>query len=127
MKTHTTQGKMAFEKIIQETGGTRWLYFAKDIAYCHHERWDGSGYPNGLKGEEIPLYARMLTIADVYDALTSERAYKKEFSHEKATKIIIEGKGTYFDPYLVDLFIKANKKFEEMLLRNKTVDAIERK
>lgn len=119
MKTHTTLGKQAFEKIIKETGGAKWLYLAKDMAYCHHERWDGTGYPNGLKGEEIPLYARMLTIADVYDALTSNRAYKKAYSHEKAKEIIIEGKGNYFDPYLVDLFIKANSCFEEMMLKNK--------
>lgn len=118
MKTHTTLGKQAFEKIIKETGGTRWLYFAKDIAYCHHERWDGTGYPKGLRGEEIPLYARMLTIADVYDALTSNRTYKKAFSHEEATEIIVEGKGSYFDPYLVELFVKANGCFEEMLKKN---------
>ncbi len=119
MKTHTTLGKQAFDKIIKETGGTRWLYFARDMAYCHHERWDGTGYPNGLKGEEIPFYARMLMIADVYDALTSRRAYKEAFPHRKAMKIIIEGRGSYFDPGLVDLFIKVNHKFEEMLAWNK--------
>lgn len=117
MKTHTTVGKQAFDKIIKETGGTRWLYLARDMAYCHHERWDGTGYPNGLKGEEIPLYARMLTIADVYDALTSSRAYKEAFSHQKARDIIIEGKGSYFDPGLVDIFIKVNHQFEDMLSR----------
>lgn len=120
MKTHTTLGKQTFEKIIKETGGTGWLYLAKDIAYCHHEHWDGTGYPNGLKGEEIPLYARMLALADVYDALTSRRTYKKAFSHKKATEIIIEGRGSFFDPGFVDLFIKVNKEFEEMLLRNRT-------
>ena len=118
MKTHTTLGKQAFEKIIKETGGTRWLYLAKDMAYCHHERWDGTGYPNGLKGEEIPLYARMLTIADVYDALTSNRAYKKAYTHQVAMDIIIEGKGSYFDPSLVDLFININQQFEELLHNN---------
>jgi putative two-component system response regulator len=117
MKTHTTLGKQTFEKIIKETGGTGWLYLAKDIAYCHHEHWDGSGYPNGLKGEEIPLYARMLTLADVYDALTSRRSYKEAFSHRVATDIIIKGKGSIFDPGLVDLFIKKNREFEEMLSR----------
>lgn len=118
MKTHTTLGKQAFEKIIKETGGTRWLYLAKDMAYCHHERWNGTGYPNGLKGEEIPLYARMLTVADVYDALTSNRAYKEAFSHEKAMQIIIEGKGSYFDPSIIDLFVKANKRFEALLQKS---------
>lgn len=118
MKTHTTLGKQAFEKIINETGGTRWLYLAKDMAYCHHERWDGTGYPNGLKGEEIPFYARMLTIADVYDALTSNRAYKKAYTHQVAMNIITEGKGSYFDPDLVDLFININQQFEELLHKN---------
>jgi Response regulator containing a CheY-like receiver domain and an HD-GYP domain len=119
MKTHTTLGRQAFEKIIKETGGAKWLYLAKDMAYCHHERWDGTGYPDGLKGEEIPLYARMLTIADVYDALTSNRAYKKAYSHKRAVDIIAEGKGSFFDPMLVDLFIKANKRFEETLLKKR--------
>jgi len=116
MKTHTTLGKQAFEKIIQETGGTRWLFLAKDIAYCHHERWDGTGYPNGLKGEEIPIYARIMTVADVYDALTSRRSYKHAYEHKYAVEIIIDGKGTIFDPNLVDLFINTNERFEEVLL-----------
>lgn len=115
MKTHTTLGKLAFEKIIRETGGTRWLYLAKDMAYCHHERWDGTGYPNGLKGEGIPIYARMLAICDVYDALTSNRAYKKAFTHQEAKQTIVEGKGSLFDPDLVDLFINIHEKFEEAL------------
>jgi len=117
MKTHTTLGKQAFEKIIQETGGSRWLYLAKDMAYCHHERWDGTGYPNGLKGEEIPLYARVLTIADVYDALTSTRTYKDAYTHKAAMDIIIEGKGSLFDPNLVDIFVKVNKRFKQVLAR----------
>lgn len=119
MKTHTTLGKQAFEKIISKTGGTRWLYLAKDIAYCHHERWDGKGYPNGLKGEQIPLYARILTIADVYDALTSRRTYKEAFTHQKAIDIIMEGKGVLFDPTLVDIFMKANQRFEQACINKK--------
>jgi len=120
MKTHTLLGKQVFEKIIQETGGTKWLYLAKDLAYCHHERWDGTGYPNGLKGEEIPFYARMLTVADVYDALTSRRSYKDAYTHQTAMDIIIEGKGSIFDPNLVDLFIEINERFKEVLLRKKS-------
>lgn len=120
MKTHTTLGKEAFEKIIQETGGSRWLYLARDIAYCHHERWDGTGYPNGLKGENIPLYARMLSVADVYDALTSMRTYKDAYSHQQAMKIITNGKGTLFDPDLVDLFVEVNERFHEVLLLKNT-------
>jgi len=117
MKTHTTLGKEAFEKIIRETGGTRWLYLAKDIAYCHHEHWDGSGYPNGLKGEEIPIYARIMAIADVYDALTSSRSYKDAYPHQRAMEIILGGKGSMFDPELVELFEAANDRFEEVLLQ----------
>lgn len=126
MKTHTTLGKQAFENIIRETGGTRWLYLARDMAYCHHERWDGTGYPNGLKGEEIPLCARILTVADVYDALTSNRAYKKAYSHEKATQIILEGKSSLFDPELVELFMNVKDQFEEALNSKYDIDLIEK-
>ena len=119
MKKHTILGKQAFEKIIAQTGETRWLNLAMNMAYSHHEHWDGTGYPNGLKGEEIPLYVRVLTIADVYDALTSWRSYKEPYSHERAMKIILEGKGTLFDPSLVDLFIEINEQFKQALLNKK--------
>lgn len=125
MKTHTTIGKEAFEKIIKETGGSRWLYLARDIAYCHHERWDGTGYPSRLKGEEIPFYARMLSIADVYDALTSSRTYKDAFSHQHAMDIIIKGKGSLFDPELVDLFLEAKDRFEQVLLQKNNNDNLD--
>ena len=126
MKTHTTLGKEAFDKIIKETGGARWLYLARDMAYCHHERWDGSGYPNGLKGGEIPFYARMLTVVDVYDALTSNRAYKEAYTHQRAVEIILQGKGTMFDPDLVDLFMQADKKFENALNHKYDSEIMER-
>ena len=119
MKTHTILGKETFDKIIKDTGGTKLLYLARDLAYCHHERWDGTGYPNGLKGEEIPFYARILTIADVYDALTSRRTYKEPFSHQIAKEIILEGKGYLFDPKLIDIFEKASESFEKALARKK--------
>lgn len=115
MKTHTILGKETFEKIMKETGETRFLKLARDLAYCHHERWDGSGYPSGLKGDEIPLYARILTIADVYDALTSRRTYKEAYSHPEAVKIIREGKGSIFDPDLVEIFLNIQKQFEQAL------------
>ena len=117
MKTHTILAKDTFEKIMKETGESRFLILARDLAYCHHERWDGTGYPNGLGGEEIPFYARILTIADVYDALTSHRAYKKAYTHMDAVEIIRQGKGTLFDPELVDLFIQINDQFEQALGR----------
>ena len=116
MKTHTTLGKEAFEHIIRETGGTRWLYLAKDMAYCHHERWDGKGYPNGLVGEQIPVYARILAVADVYDALTQARPYKEAFTHQQAVELIVKEKGRIFDPQLVELFVGASQRFEEALL-----------
>ncbi len=117
MKTHTILGKDTFEKIMMETGESRFLVFARNMAYCHHERWDGTGYPNGLKGEEIPFYARVLTIADVYDALTSRRTYKNAFTHMDAVEIIRQGRGTLFDPELVDLFVQINDQFEHALGR----------
>ncbi len=125
MKTHTTLGKLAFEHVIEKTGGARWLLLARDMAYCHHERWDGTGYPNGLKGEEIPLYARMLTVVDVYDALTSNRTYKEAFSHQRAVEIILEGRGTKFDPDLVDLFMDVEKQLEEALNNISDTEMIE--
>jgi putative two-component system response regulator len=115
MKTHTILGKKTFDKIMKETGESRLLLLARDLSYCHHERWDGTGYPNGLKGEEIPFYARILAIVDVYDALTSRRTYKEAFSHEKAVNIISEGKGSLFDPDLVDVFLSISDKLEQLL------------
>ena len=83
------------------------------FAATHHEKWDGSGYPRGLKGEEIPLQGRLMAIADVYDALVSERSYKKAYTHKEAVNIIKEGKGSNFDPDLVDLFLEISDKFNE--------------
>ena len=88
-----------------------------DITRYHHEKWDGSGYLFELKGEEIPLSARIMALADVYDALRSKRVYKPPFTHEKAIEIITQGKGNHFDPTLVDLFLAANKEFEELFER----------
>jgi len=78
---------------------------ALDIAHYHHEKWDGSGYPEGLAGEAIPFSARLMAIADNYDALISERSYKKELPHSEAMKTIVKGKGTHFDPNLVEAFV----------------------
>ena len=93
MKQHTTLGGMAIQKVIDATDGESFLYIAKDMALCHHEKWDGTGYPDGLSEYAIPLCARIMAIADVYDALTSERPYKKPFIHSKAVDIILSGKG----------------------------------
>ncbi|MDR1686039.1 MAG: response regulator [Desulfovibrio sp.] len=104
MKMHVLFGVGFIERLEDGEEDSRFLEYAKTFAAFHHEKWDGSGYPHGLSGENIPLLGRMMAIADVYDALTSERPYKKAFSHEQAAGIIKEGRGTHFDPVLADLF-----------------------
>lgn len=105
MKTHTTAGKLIMEKAISTVEGGSYLKEARNMAAYHHERWDGKGYPEGLHGEVIPLSARIMAVADVFDALTSPRVYKPAFSVEKALSIIEEGKGTQFDPKCVEAFM----------------------
>ena len=104
MKTHVTIGVDAIKKIIGNTKEHEFLRYALLIAGTHHEKWDGTGYPKKLKGVEIPLEGRLMAIVDVYDALISERPYKKAFTHDEANKIIDEGKGKHFDPILVDVY-----------------------
>lgn len=103
VKTHTVLGEQFLTEFIRKMDDT-FLEIAKDIAFSHHEKWDGSGYPRGLEGKNIPLAGRIVAIADVYDALTSERAYKAPFPHEKAKSIILDGMGSHFDPYLTKIF-----------------------
>lgn len=103
MKTHVTIGGNLLRKIYEKTGSP-YLWFAYEIAMYHHERWDGRGYPEGLAGEAIPMPARIMAVADVYDALTSERCYKAAFSHDKARSILLEEVGTHFDPKLIEAF-----------------------
>lgn len=105
MKTHTTEGYEAICGAEKALGvDLKFFDCAKEITLYHQEKWDGSGYPEGLAGEKIPLSARLMAVADVYDALISERVYKKAFSHETAVAIIEEGRGKHFDPVLVDVF-----------------------
>ncbi|MCG8689331.1 MAG: HD domain-containing protein [Desulfobacterales bacterium] len=104
MKTHTLIGGDTITEVASTIKKRSFLTLARDIAYSHHERWDGTGYPKGLSGEQIPLCARITAIADVYDALTSERAYKLAFSHETAMEIILAEKEKQFDPSVVDVF-----------------------
>ncbi|MCL1056760.1 two-component system response regulator [Shewanella gelidimarina] len=115
MKMHTVYGRdalVAAEKHMDVADN--FLEFAKEIAYYHQEKWDGSGYPEGLIGEAIPVSARLMAIADVYDALISKRVYKPAFSHEKAVSIIIEGRGSHFDPIMVDGFIEVTDEFNRI-------------
>lgn len=107
MKTHTTAGKKIMERAISTVQGENYLKEARNMAAYHHERWDGRGYPEKLLGEAIPLSARVMSVADVFDALTSPRVYKPAFSLEKALAIIQEGSGTQFDPKCVEVFMDA--------------------
>jgi putative two-component system response regulator len=111
IKKHTIFGEKIIEKIKKSTSERVFLEHAGIFAATHHEKWDGSGYPRGLKGEEIPLQGRLMAIADVYDALVSERPYKKPYTHEEAVNIIKESRGTHFDPDLVDLFLNVSDEF----------------
>ena len=105
MKTHTTLGRDAILAAERQLDApSSFLRYAREIAYAHQEKWDGSGYPEGTVGPLIPLSARLMAVADVYDALISKRCYKPAFSHEKAVEIIREGKGKHFDPDIVDAF-----------------------
>ena len=92
------------------------MHYAKLFAGYHHERWDGTGYPHMLKGEDIPLQGRIMALSDVYDALRSNRPYKEAFSHEESEKIIIESSGKQFDPKIVEVFMQIGVKFEEASL-----------
>lgn len=112
MKAHTIFGENLILRIKQNTTDNNFLEYARVFAISHHERWDGSGYPKGLKGYDIPLLGRLMAIADVYDALVSDRPYKSALPHEEAAKNIIDGRGSYFDPALVDLFIEVSREFE---------------
>ena len=114
MKLHSQYGKTLLEDLQNKVPNQTFLEYAKVLAHRHHEKWDGTGYPDQLKGEEIPLQARMMSIADVYDALVSERPYKKAFTHEEAMKSVAEGRGTQFDPNLVDIFLTLSDKIKEI-------------
>ncbi|MCL2078515.1 MAG: response regulator [Oscillospiraceae bacterium] len=112
IKTHTIVGSRIIDNIAENLpDNDRYLKYAKEICSYHHERWDGTGYPEGLAGEEIPLTARIISIVDVYDALTSSRCYKDAFSHEKSFGIIMDAKGTQFDPELVDILSEVADEF----------------
>jgi len=116
MKKHTIYGEEALRITEQKLGGDTFLQYAREIAYTHQEKWDGSGYPQGLKGDAIPTPGRLMALADVYDALISKRVYKPPFPHEKAVEIITEGKGKHFDPDIVDAFLELEGTFRNIAL-----------
>jgi len=113
IKTHTTEGAGIIDTLIASGIDDEYTHHCHDICRHHHERWDGTGYPMGLKGQEIPLSARVVALVDVYDALVSERCYKKAMSHEDAVKIIEESSGTHFDPAVVDVFLPIHEAFRK--------------
>jgi putative two-component system response regulator len=124
MKTHTTLGRDAIQAAENSLGlQVDFLSIAKEIAYEHQEKWDGSGYPEGLKGESIPVSARLMAVADVYDALISRRVYKDSMSHDKAISIIEEGKGSHFDPFMVDAFLTIQDEVKAIAARYADSDA----
>ena len=118
MQEHAAFGEKIISRIESRVGGSAFLEYAKIFAVSHHEKWDGSGYPNGLKGEKIPLLGRMMSIADVYDALIMEKPYRKAFSHDEAVEIIKDGSGTAFDPAMVDLFLCVNSEIKAVINKN---------
>ncbi len=112
IKAHTTIGAETILKATMNVQSAEFLRVAAEFAMTHHEKWDGSGYPNGLKGEDIPISGRMMAIVDVYDALISERPYKVALPHEEAMEIILKDKGTHFDPILIDVFVEIADTFK---------------
>ncbi|HEY5998025.1 MAG TPA: CHASE2 domain-containing protein [bacterium] len=117
MKRHTVYGDDTLQIAERRLGDDSFLRIAREFALTHQEKWDGSGYPNGLKGEQIPVAGRLMAVADVYDALVSRRAYKEPMPHERAAAILAEGRGTHFDPDVLDAFLANQQRFREIAAR----------
>lgn len=117
MKQHAKFGHDALSSALKKAPGISFLSIAKDIAYSHHEKWDGTGYPRGLKGEKIPLVGRMMAVADVYDALISKRVYKPPFPHAKAVDILKKDSGTHFDPVVTGAFLEIEEKMRSIAIK----------
>jgi putative two-component system response regulator len=113
MKKHTLFGEKVIQKLEAMAGETEFTKYAKIFTVSHHEKWDGTGYPRGLEGAEIPLLGRIMAVVDVYDALTSDRPYKDAFTHEQAVEIVTQTGGTVFDPALVNVFELSAARFKK--------------
>lgn len=122
VKEHTTLGGEALHTVESQVKGKSFLTLGKEICFHHHERWDGTGYPDGMKGEDIPLSARIVALADVYDALTSDRVYREAISHEDAVAVIRDERGRHFDPDIVDVFLENEGIFRSILMTNQTME-----
>ena len=115
MKLHAVYGRDTIMLVEKHLGGSNsFLMFARQIAHSHQEKWDGSGYPDNLAGDAIPLAARLMAVADVYDALISRRVYKPAFSHQEALEIMKKGRGSHFDPDICDAFFDIEQRFAEI-------------
>jgi putative two-component system response regulator len=123
MKSHTLIGAETLGAALREFPEAKFLSMARDIALCHHEKWDGSGYPRGLTGLDIPLAARIVALADVYDALRSARVYKTSQTHAQARETILAGSGKHFDPDIVGAFLATEERFEQVA--KQLADAVE--
>jgi response regulator RpfG family c-di-GMP phosphodiesterase len=119
MKTHAVLGVEIIKRAEEESGDSIYLKYGRMISETHHEKWNGSGYPKGLAGEEIPLCGRLMAVADVYDALISERHYKKALPHEDALAILQRDKGTHFDPLIIEAFMEIESEIEEIAKRHR--------
>ena len=117
METHAVIGGKFIREIESQLGRSNFLQIAREIAFCHHERWDGSGYPKGLAGEEIPLAARIVAVVNVYDALATRRVYKAAFPHRKCVELIRAEAGKQFDPAIVDAFLEVEAEFQGIAQR----------
>ena len=124
MKTHTTIGADMLLELGRHHTGNALLEYAYQIARWHHERWDGRGYPDGLKGDDIPIAAQVVSVADVYDALTSVRVYKDAIPHEEAIQMILDGKCGTFNPLLLDCLLEVHDRIAETLVRPAEVVAL---
>jgi putative two-component system response regulator len=114
MKTHAAMGAETLDAALQQYPGAKFLEMARDIAAAHHERFNGTGYPRGLAGTEIPLCVRIVALADVYDALSTKRVYKDAYSHEHARDTILKESGQHFDPDVVQAFLDCEAEFLEI-------------
>jgi putative two-component system response regulator len=118
MKTHAELGAEAIEQAESDVATpVEFLQCVKQIARSHHERWDGTGYPDGLAGDAIPLAARIMALADVYDALISRRVYKEAYSHERACELIVAERGRHFDPRVVDAFVHCHLQLQAAAIK----------
>ena len=125
MKLHASAGGDVVRQLLDGIADEEYTAFASDIAACHHEKWDGSGYPAGLSGKAIPLSARIMAVADVFDALVSERCYKAVMPPEEAFRIIRAESGTHFDPDLVDVFLRHKEEFVRIMSTDESTDPLE--